>query len=57
MAKKTKTEKRLYITIKQAENGYSVRVNNADEDDWDYKGKTHLFLTTGALIEFIEQLV
>ncbi len=41
----------------EVENGYTVKVSTTNSDDWEYNGKTSVFLTTNALIDFIETLL
>lgn len=57
-AKKTNAPKKLYVTIKEVENGYTVKVSHTRvDDDWGYNEKTNVFLTPNAVIEFIETLI
>jgi len=43
-----------YVSIKPADNGYIVRVEQEYKEDEDYEGKVLLFLDWEQVVEFVE---
>ncbi len=52
---KKKEVKKLWLNIAEVENGYTVRTSTGNYED-EYGEKTHVFLTSNALVEYIKQL-
>lgn len=54
--KKNEAKKKLGLSIAEVENGFVVKINTSN-DEYDYTENTHIFLTSNALVDFIEKLI